>query len=138
MSDLGIKNYQFAGCLDCGANYVLVGDYCVYSRNITEVRFPAPATADARLWWLGWRDYLSELYVSLLNILRIRQVPPPLRVSGVFTPSVAHKSPRINPLDLNRDLPSLPFDVDTGLSLFSFAHGSSTTTSQSRDDASEA
>lgn len=94
--------------------------------------------ADTRLWWVGWRDYLSELCVSLLNILRIRQVPPPLRVSGVFSPSVAHKSPRINPLDLNRDLPSLPFDVDTGVSVFSFAYDSSTTLKiQSRDDASE-
>jgi len=75
--------------------------------------------------------------MSLLNCLCIRRRVLPLRVSGVIATSVAHKSPRIRALDLNRDLPSLPLDVDAGVSVFSFACDSPTPTIHGRDVASE-
>ena len=76
-------------------------------------KFSARGDADCRLWWLGWRDYFAARYIFLSNLLRVGRVSKPMRVSGVIP--VAHKSPRISMVDLNRDLPSLPLDGETGV-----------------------
>jgi len=43
MPDIGVKDSQFAGCLDGGTNTVLAWGYRVHSRNVTQVRFPVLA-----------------------------------------------------------------------------------------------
>ena len=107
------KSSQLASYLEGGTYSIFAWYSYVHSRNLTGVRFQRADNADCRLWWLGWRDYFVARYIFLSNLLRVGRVSTPMRVSEIIP--VAHKSPRINAVDLNRDLPTLPLDAETGV-----------------------
>jgi hypothetical protein len=122
LRNAGRQNSQFAGYLDSGPYSIFTWYSDLHCRNVTEASFPCAHNTDGRLWWLGWRDYFSERYMSLSNFLRVRRMLPSIEISDVIPASVAHKSPRINVLDLNRDLPPLPLDTETGVFRLSLSH----------------
>ena len=136
MSDIGCKYRQSQGDLGGGINHLIARNSNVHSRNIPKICSPTQDTDSLDSGGLALERFsVREIHVPLNFFVFVGGRRRYEYLGVIATTSVAHKSLRIRALDINRDLPSLPLDVDAGV--FSFAHDSPTPTMHGRHNPSE-
>ena len=89
---------------------------------------PQQSKLTSRQWWLGWRDFFLQNHRKTKTVGRaIRSRPKVFRmdtpafseVSSIVHLSYASRSPRLNRVYLDRELPRVPDDGESNVSVLS-------------------